>query len=118
MAWRIADDHPCMPSRRSPPAPFSFWPPVPVPVAQAAADAGTSLNDIIVTATRVAEPLELALEPILVINRAELADSLAIDVGDVLRYHAGIDTRPNRRRGPAAVDIHPRHQQRSVDRDD
>jgi vitamin B12 transporter len=59
--------------------------------AQAAADAGTPLNEIIVTATRVAEPLDQALEPILVINRAELADSLAIDVGDVLRYHAGID---------------------------
>src|ERR1035441_4503616 len=59
--------------------------------AQAAADAGTPLNEIIVTATRVAQPLDQALEPILVINRAELADSLAIDVGDVLRYHAGID---------------------------
>ncbi len=59
--------------------------------ARAAADAGTSLNEIIVTATRVAEPLDQALEPILVINRAELADSLAIDVGDVLRYHAGLD---------------------------
>jgi len=35
--------------------------------------------------------VDQALEPILVINRAELADSLAIDVGDVLRYHAGLD---------------------------
>ncbi len=59
--------------------------------ARAAADAGTPLNEIIVTATRVAEPLDQALEPILVINRAELANSLDIDVGDVLRYHAGLD---------------------------
>ncbi|HLN48423.1 MAG TPA: TonB-dependent receptor [Steroidobacteraceae bacterium] len=59
--------------------------------AQAEPDSGPSLNEITVTATRVAEPVDQALEPILVINRAELADSLAIDVGDVLRYHAGLD---------------------------
>lgn len=59
--------------------------------AQTDPDSGASLNEITVTATRVAQPVDQALEPILVINRAELADSLAIDVGDVLRYHAGID---------------------------
>ena len=59
--------------------------------AQAEPESGSSLNEITVTATRVAEPVDQALEPILVINRAELADSLAIDVGDVLRYHAGLD---------------------------
>ena len=59
--------------------------------AQAEPESGSSLNEITVTATRVAEPVDQALEPILVINRAELADSLALDVGDVLRYHAGLD---------------------------
>src|SRR5208283_4629904 len=59
--------------------------------ARADPDSGSPLDEIIVTATRVAEPVGQALEPILVINREELADSLAIDVGDVLRYHAGLD---------------------------
>jgi vitamin B12 transporter len=36
-------------------------------------------------------PPILALEPVIVIDRAALEDSLAIDMGDVLRFHAGID---------------------------
>jgi vitamin B12 transporter len=58
---------------------------------KAADNPNASLNEIVVTATRVAEPIGQALEPILVIDRAALEDSLAIDVGDVLRFHAGID---------------------------
>ncbi len=58
---------------------------------KAADDLSTPLNEIIVTATRVAEPVDQALEPILIINREALEDSLAIDVGDVLRFHAGLD---------------------------
>ena len=54
-------------------------------------DSGTSLGEMVVTATRVAQPADQALEPLIVIDRAALEDSLAIDVGDVLRYHAGID---------------------------
>ncbi len=59
--------------------------------ASADPESGSPLDEITVTATRVAEPVDQALEPILVINREELADSMAIDVGDVLRYHAGLD---------------------------
>ncbi len=58
---------------------------------RAADNPNASLNEIVVTATRVPEPVDQALEPILVIDRAALEDSLAIDVGDVLRFHAGID---------------------------
>jgi vitamin B12 transporter len=54
-------------------------------------DSGTSLSELIVTATRVPEPADQALEPVIVIDRAALEDSLAIDIGDVLRFHAGID---------------------------
>ncbi len=54
-------------------------------------DSGTSLSEMIVTATRVPEAADQALEPVIVIDRAALEDSLAIDVGDVLRFHAGID---------------------------
>lgn len=54
---------------------------------------GTSspLDEVIVTATRVAQPASQALQPIVIIDRAALEDSLALDVGDVLRFHAGLD---------------------------
>ncbi len=56
-----------------------------------AADPDTALNEVIVTATRVREPADKALEPVIVIDRATLENSLAVDVGDLLRYHAGLD---------------------------
>ncbi len=59
--------------------------------ASAAADPNDPLDEVIVTATRVAQPASLALEPVRVIDRAELEESVAIDLGDVLRYHAGLD---------------------------
>ncbi|MGC1520521.1 MAG: TonB-dependent receptor [Steroidobacteraceae bacterium] len=58
-------------------------------LALAAPDA--SLDEVIVTATRVQEPADKALEPVVVIDRAALEDSLAVDVGDLLRFHAGLD---------------------------
>jgi vitamin B12 transporter len=61
---------------------------VPAPAAPATND---PLNEIVITATRVPEPLDTALEPIFIIDRAELADSLAVDVGDLLRYQPGLD---------------------------
>jgi vitamin B12 transporter len=61
---------------------------VPAPAAPVAND---PLNEIVITATRVPEPVDTALEPIFIIDRAELADSLAIDVGELLRYQPGID---------------------------
>ena len=59
--------------------------------AQVPADPDTSVSEIIVTATRVPERADQSLEPIVVIDRAALEDSLAVDVGDLLRFHAGID---------------------------
>lgn len=52
---------------------------------------GEPLSELVVTGTRVAQPLDQALEPVLLIDRSELENSLATDVGDVLRYHAGLD---------------------------
>ena len=49
------------------------------------------LSEVIVTATRVAQRADRALEPVLVIDRDSLENSLATDVGDVLRFHAGLD---------------------------
>jgi len=55
------------------------------------AAADTDLDELVVTATRVPERLSVTLEPVIVIDRAELGDSLALDLGDVLRFHAGLD---------------------------
>jgi vitamin B12 transporter len=55
------------------------------------AAAASALNEIVVTATRVPEPAAQSLEPILLIDRLSLENSLGIDVGDVLRFHAGLD---------------------------
>jgi vitamin B12 transporter len=70
---------------------IAFLTPVINSQAARADDSGTSLSEMIVTATRVPEPADQALEPVIVIDRAALEDSLAIDVGDVLRFHSGID---------------------------
>jgi vitamin B12 transporter len=59
--------------------------------AAAAGDPSDPLDEVTVTATRVPEPASLALEPVLIIDRAALEESVAIDLGDVLRYHAGFD---------------------------
>jgi vitamin B12 transporter len=48
-------------------------------------------HEIVVTATRSPQPASQVLEPIILIDRSSLEDSLAIDVGDVLRFHAGLD---------------------------
>jgi vitamin B12 transporter len=53
--------------------------------------ANDPLNEVVITATRVPEPMDTALESIFIIDRTELADSLAIDVGDLLRLQPGLD---------------------------
>jgi vitamin B12 transporter len=57
----------------------------------AAASNSDPLSEIVITATRVAQPARQALEPVVLIDRAALENSLASDVGDVLRFHAGLD---------------------------
>jgi len=51
-----------------------------VPVPPATPGANDPLNEVVITATRVPEPMDTALESIFIIDRTELADSLAIDV--------------------------------------
>ncbi|MEI8297340.1 MAG: TonB-dependent receptor [Pseudomonadota bacterium] len=46
---------------------------------------------ILVTASREAETAFEALAPVIVIDRNEIERALAPDVGDLLRFHAGID---------------------------
>jgi len=60
-------------------------------MAAASTATDSSLDEVVVTATRNAQPVSQALEPVIVIDRAALEDSLATDIGDVLRFHAGLD---------------------------
>ena len=73
-----------------------------------AAIAGTSHaadeTPIVVTATRTAQVADQALAPVIVIDRATIERTAAIDVADLLRFHAGIDIGRNGGPGqPASV---------------
>ena len=59
--------------------------------ARAAPAPDAALDEIVVTATRVPEPANQALEPVVIVDRAALENSLAVDIGDLLRFHAGLD---------------------------
>ena len=71
---------------------IALSPAAPVVAQQSTASINTDpLSEIVITGTRVAQPASRALEPIVLIDRAALENSLASDVGDVLRFHAGLD---------------------------
>jgi vitamin B12 transporter len=59
------------------------------------------LDHVLVTATRRAISTEQALPPVVVIGREEIERSNAIDVAELLRYHAGIEIARNG--GPGQV---------------
>jgi len=50
---------------------------------------------LVVTATRIATPLEEVLAPVIVIDREAIERSVASDVPDLLRFHAGLDLSRN-----------------------
>jgi vitamin B12 transporter len=63
-----------------------------------AADTGTTGSPdatVVVTATREAQPVADVLAPVVVIDRAAIERSLATDVADLLRFHAGLDVARN-----------------------
>jgi vitamin B12 transporter len=62
-----------------------------VAAAGAATPEPAAILPVIVTATRVPQPLGEALEPVFVIDRDTIERSAAVDVGDLLRFHAGLD---------------------------
>jgi vitamin B12 transporter len=68
--------------------------------APAAADAAL-LDDFFVTATRREISTDTALPPVIVISREEIERSGALDVAELLRYHAGIEVARNG--GPGQV---------------
>ena len=59
--------------------------------AEPAAEGGSPLAAVIVTASREPEPQSEALAPSIVIGRDEIERSPGSDVGDLLRFNAGID---------------------------
>ena len=61
----------------------------------AAAQAPAPEDNIIVTATRSAIPLENAIVPVTVITRQDIEQSLASDLAELLRFEAGIDVGRN-----------------------
>ncbi len=50
---------------------------------------------IVVTATRIPVPVEEVLAPVVVIDRDTIERSAAADVGDLLRFHAGLELARN-----------------------
>ncbi|MEZ5500573.1 MAG: TonB-dependent receptor [Steroidobacteraceae bacterium] len=54
-----------------------------------------SLDTIVVTATRVPTPLAEIAVPVIVIDREEIERSLAGDIGELLRHHAGLEIARN-----------------------
>jgi len=53
--------------------------------------ADKTLEPVIVTASRTVQTVDDALAPVIVIDRDEIERSQAIDVADLLRFHAGLD---------------------------
>jgi vitamin B12 transporter len=56
-----------------------------------AADAVAIADHLVVTATRIPTPVEELLAPVIVIDRAAIERSASADIGDLLRFHAGLD---------------------------
>ena len=73
---------------------FAAWIFLCLPIARAhssPSDPENPSSEIVVSATRSPQSAGQALESVVLIERAALEDSLAVDVGDVLRFHAGLD---------------------------
>ncbi len=53
--------------------------------------ADKTLSPIVVTATRTAQTVDDSLAPVIVITREEIERNQAVDVAELLRFHAGLD---------------------------
>jgi vitamin B12 transporter len=49
------------------------------------------IETVVVTATRTAQAADQVLAPVIVIDRATIERSMAADLGDLLKFHAGLD---------------------------
>jgi len=53
--------------------------------------ADKTLEPVVVTATRTAQTVDDSLSPVIVISRDEIERNQAVDVAELLRFHAGLD---------------------------
>ncbi|MCK4742615.1 MAG: TonB-dependent receptor [Sulfuriflexus sp.] len=53
--------------------------------------ADKTLEPIVVTASRTVQTVDEALAPVIVIDREEIERSQAVDIAELLRFHAGLD---------------------------
>ena len=56
-----------------------------------ASDSLPSANHLVVTATRIPTPIDEVLAPVIVIDRDAIERSVAGDVTELLRFHAGLE---------------------------
>jgi len=75
--------------------PSLLWAALGLIPAAAPADGPVPERTVVVTATRVPTPLEEVLAPVVVIDRDTIARSVASDVPDLLRFHAGLEISRN-----------------------
>jgi vitamin B12 transporter len=61
------------------------------PALATAADEPAADRTVVVTATRESQAVDEVLAPVIVIDRDAIERSLATDVGELLRFHAGLD---------------------------
>ena len=60
-----------------------------------AQDSAAHFDEIVVTATRMPIARDRALAPMIVIGRDEIERSLALDLAELLRFHAGLEVARN-----------------------
>jgi vitamin B12 transporter len=55
----------------------------------------SSVETIVVTATRTSRVMDQLAAPVILIDRATIERSMAVDLGDLLKFHAGLDVARN-----------------------
>ena len=64
---------------------------VSLPFCASAQNNNEDIETVVVTATRTAQAADLVLAPVIVIDRATIDRSMAADLADLLKFHAGLD---------------------------
>ena len=64
---------------------------VSLPFCVSAQDNPSEIETVVVTATRTARAADQVLAPVIVIDRATIERSMAADLADLLKFHAGLD---------------------------
>lgn len=68
---------------------------VSIPSLVSAQDSSESIETVVVTATRTTRAADKVSAPVIVIDRATIERSMATDLADLLKFHAGLDVARN-----------------------